>query len=260
MNVMKKLSNFLTHLNPVLHLDLFLAKPLVAPSSQSLVISTWVRAQQWVPPGIILTALSAIAGTVLAQPSLAQPSDLQASDAGWSDWQPRSSSAEALFQSGFFNAELNGFRAFEERCQEMTGQPNDEIDYWFRVNDSVSQIGTGRIEYGCRHQGEWIDRFALTAVLATMETVDCLQVNSPVSSGLNVRAWPGYTEQIVGGIANGTMVDPGSFPASIIEVDGRNWVAIVSPVTGWVSNGSPGSSGNLVVCDPTVQVSDRLSP
>lgn len=177
-----------------------------------------------------------------------------AQSAGWGEWQPRDSVTERSFQTGLFNAEMGEFDEFEVACQTALGKPNEEIDYWVRFSDLIGMIGTGQVEYGCRQGDRFVYTFTATAVSTQVSQVDCLQVNT-TSTGLNVRAWPGYSEQIVGGVANGATVDPGSFPASVVEVDGRNWVAIVAPVNGWVSNGSPGSNGNLSLCESTTAAS-----
>ncbi len=179
---------------------------------------------------------------------------------GWGEWQPRSAVVERSFRTGFFNPEIGEFEEFEATCQAMLGKPNEEIDYWLRLSDLVSLIGTGQVEYGCRQGDRFLHTVTTTAVSAEVERVDCLQVNTSVSTGLNVRAWPGYLEQIVGGIATGATVDPGSFPASVLEVDGRHWVAIVAPVNGWISNGSPGSDGNLSLCDSTESATFTENP
>ena len=197
-----------------------------------------------------LTGLSIAFGLVTASlPVTAQ------SSIGWSEWQRLNPAMERSFRTGFFNTEIGNLEAFEAACQAALGKPNEEIDYWFRLSDLVSLIGTGQVEYGCRQGDRFLHTFTATAVSNQVSQVDCLQVNTS-STGLNVRAWPGYAEQIVGGVANGSTVDPGSFPASVIEADGRNWVAIVAPVNGWVSNGSPGSPGNLSLCESTTTSSD----
>ncbi|HEY9815384.1 MAG TPA: SH3 domain-containing protein, partial [Candidatus Obscuribacterales bacterium] len=188
------------------------------------------------------TTLLWVGGTWVA-PLRADP------ETGWSEWQRRTPQAETSFDSGFFNHELRRFAAFEQACQTAMGEASSSIDYWFRLSTLVPQLGTGLVEYGCQDTtGTFVHTITMTAIATQIEPVDCFQVNSPISSGLNVRAWPGEAEQIVGGVANGTQLDPGGFPASITEVDGRNWVAIVSPLTGWVSNGQPGSEGNLSLC------------
>jgi hypothetical protein len=166
---------------------------------------------------------------------------------GWEDWQREIQTMEDPVEAGFSTPELRQLNAFEQSCQRSQAATNRPVERWFRVSTVVNQIGTGLVEYGCVQDGLLLHRTTLTAI-ASGEPVTCLQVSSPVSNGLNVRAWPGDTEQIVGGVVNGTQVDPGSVPATITEVDGRNWVAIVSPVTGWISHGPLGSAGNLIQC------------
>ncbi|WP_226585534.1 SH3 domain-containing protein [Microseira wollei] len=80
-----------------------------------------------------------------------------------------------------------------------------------------------------------------------MQNVNCLRVNSP--TGLAIRSEPRNNSRALGRVANGPTVRPNSFPASIVEADGENWIAITSPRPGWVSDGKPTSQGNFRLCN-----------
>jgi hypothetical protein len=73
----------------------------------------------------------------------------------------------------------------------------------------------------------------------------CRLVRSPIGGGLAIRATPGGN--LVGGVANRQTITLANPPATRV-VSGRQWLQITAPVNGWVSNGQPGSSGNLGNC------------
>jgi hypothetical protein len=73
----------------------------------------------------------------------------------------------------------------------------------------------------------------------------CRLVRSPIGGGLAIRSTPSGTS--IAGVANGqtvTLVNP---PVTRLD-GGRQWLQISAPSAGWVSNGQPGSSGNLGNC------------
>ena len=47
---------------------------------------------------------------------------------------------------------------------------------------------------------------------------------------------------------NAQTVKPGYFPATITNDGNRTWVAITSPVEGWISDGNFAGEGNLSFC------------
>jgi uncharacterized protein YgiM (DUF1202 family) len=87
-----------------------------------------------------------------------------------------------------------------------------------------------------------------TAVSTKLGDVNCLRVRVPTGEGLRIRAEPGLQAKVIGWVPNGSTVKPNSFPAVIIEVDNRNWIAIQAPKVGWVSNDRLTTSGNLALC------------
>lgn len=186
------------------------------------------------------------------KPGLAQPvaSPAILSEPGWSAWRPRAEFAAAQFSSGFSNSELGGFMDFEAICQQSIGLPNEEIDYWFRLSRLVTAIGTGRVEYGCWQTGEFVHTFSSTAVRTDLSEVNCLKVNTNASSGLVIRSEPSSRSAWLGGVRVGGRVTPSSFPAVILNAEGRDWIAISNPREGWVSVGeSPVGPINLSLCN-----------
>lgn len=184
----------------------------------------------------------------LAQ-SANSPTDLV--EPGWTTWRPRSESTAAQFSAGFSNSELGGFMDFEAICQQSTGLPNEEIDYWFRLSRLVGVIGTGQVEYGCWRSGELLHTFSSTAVRNDLDWVNCLKVNANAGNRLVIRADASSKSARIGTVRMGGRVTPSSFPAILRNADGRDWIAISSPGEGWVSVGeSPEGPINLTLCNP----------
>lgn len=168
---------------------------------------------------------------------------------GWSVWKPRSEIPNAGFSSGFSNSELGGFLDFESNCAAVLNTPNDATPYWFRISNSVSQIGTGKVQFGCWKEGEFINDFESTAVTTKRDNVTCLQVRVPSGDNLRIRSEPSIEAKVIGSVRNGARVVPDSFPATIVEEESRNWVAIRSPQQGWISNDLYYTPGNLFLCE-----------
>lgn len=75
----------------------------------------------------------------------------------------------------------------------------------------------------------------------------CRRVAQPL--GLAIRRDATPDSATVGGVANLERIDLTTNPATVKKgPDGRNWVQIAKPVAGWVSNGFPGGTSNLVLC------------
>ncbi len=73
----------------------------------------------------------------------------------------------------------------------------------------------------------------------------CRLVRSPIGGGLAIRSAPNGST--IGGVANGQTVTLADPPVTRVEA-GRQWVQITRPINGFVSNGQPGSQGNLTGC------------
>jgi hypothetical protein len=167
---------------------------------------------------------------------------------GWSLWHPQTELKSADFTSGFSNSELGGFLDFQSSCAQALGTPTEQTPYWFRLSNLVNRIGTGKVEFGCWANGRFITTMTNTAVSNKLGDVNCLRVNAPTGRGLSIRSLPGAKGKVVGFVKNGATVTPDNSPASIEQADGQNWVAIRSPMEGWVSDNRPDSSGNLSLC------------
>ncbi len=167
---------------------------------------------------------------------------------GWSFWRPKAEIKKADIVSGFSNLELGGYMDFENACNTAAGASKDEIEYWFRLSNSIDRIGTGVAETGCWFRGRLLHTQSSTAIKSSLKNVDCLRVNSQTKKPLVIRAEPRVNSRRVGVVANGKTVKLVSFPADIVAADNQNWVAIVAPVKGWVSDGSFSSQGNLRLC------------
>ena len=145
--------------------------------------------------------------------------------------------------------ELGGGMDFESAFAQSLGMAaNEKPPHWFRLSNLVNQIGTGKVEFGCWKGGRFINTFTSTAVSTRWGAVECLRVNVPI--GLRIRSEAGFKGKIIGFLPNGATVKPDSSPASIIQADGHNWVAIRSPMHGWVSDNNPDTPGNLRLCRP----------
>lgn len=211
--------------------------------------------QRQVIPKVSLSIFSLIVSTLFLVPLLPVQSakgnpngSSRKPEPGWTLWRPESQIQSAGFTAGFSNIELGGYLDFENACKTEAESAKSKAEYWFRLSNSVERIGTGIAEFGCWMNGRFLVTHTSTAVKSSLENVDCLRVKSPTGNGLVIRAEPSVKARRVGVVANGSRVDPGSFPASIIEVDGRNWVAIRSPKEGWISDDSFTSQGNLTLC------------
>ncbi len=78
----------------------------------------------------------------------------------------------------------------------------------------------------------------------------CRLVADKDKIGLKVRSQPNTSSTVNGGVAYGTTVtlktDP---PEYSKDNDGRSWVEITAPLSGWVAYGYPGTKAtNLVAC------------
>lgn len=166
---------------------------------------------------------------------------------GWSLWRTRDRVQQADFDSGFSNAELGGYLEFENACKTSSGLPESQIEYWFRLSDRVNRIGTGKVEFGCWDGKRFLHTYTSTAIKASLKNVDCLQVKSS-AGGVLIWSEPRRKSKLLRVISNGKTVKPGSFPAIINDNGNRNWVAISSPVEGWVSDGNMRIKGNLRLC------------
>ncbi|EKD06360.1 hypothetical protein SPLC1_S543050 [Arthrospira platensis C1] len=74
----------------------------------------------------------------------------------------------------------------------------------------------------------------------------CRKISEP--RGLVVRARPTPNSPVVGQVSYAQQVTLATNAQGITGPGGRSWVEITNPVRGFISNGFPNSSGNLVDC------------
>jgi hypothetical protein len=73
----------------------------------------------------------------------------------------------------------------------------------------------------------------------------CRRVVTPI--GLVVHSGASRGSSVVGGVSFNERIDLSTYPATVRqETDGRRWIQIAKPMSGWVSNGYSGT--NLVYC------------
>lgn len=167
---------------------------------------------------------------------------------GWGAWRPRAEVETAQFSAGFSNSELGGYLDFQAVCAETTKLPEAQLPIWFRLSNLVAQIGTGEVEFGCWVNGKLSHTIVNRAVRTDVPDVNCLRVNADRGQGLTIRREANARSRLVGVVANGKTVNPGTMPADIVAENGRNWLRIQAPVAGWVSVGLVGEHPNLSLC------------
>ncbi len=165
---------------------------------------------------------------------------------GWSLWKPRSEAQNADYDSGFSNMELGGYLDFEYSCKTNAGVPEDQIQYWFRLSNSVSRLGTGFVESGCWVKGKFINTYRISAIKSSLGSVNCFTVTN--SQGVNIYSEPNTKSKKLANLTLGKRVDPGYYPASIIESEEGTWISIKTPVEGWVFDGKLSDQGNFKLC------------
>lgn len=168
---------------------------------------------------------------------------------GWGPWQPIAEQDTAQVDTGFSNTEMGSYLNLQYFCAEQSGQPGDTFPNWFRVSALVRQIGTGMVEYGCWTGDRFISTLTSTAIDRRFNYVDCLLAVSRQGEALAIYEAPGLEQRVLGTLNRGDTVNPGSFPAVVTQTEELNWIAISSPVEGWVIQGAPSSGGNFRVCD-----------
>lgn len=78
----------------------------------------------------------------------------------------------------------------------------------------------------------------------------CRRVTS--RQGLAVREKPDPNSPQTGGVDYNSEVTLASGAEEVVGTDGRMWIQLATPVSGYVSNGQPKSPGNLELCAGTV--------
>lgn len=86
----------------------------------------------------------------------------------------------------------------------------------------------------------------------------CRQVTE--REGLAIRDRPDPNAAYIGGVDYNGVLTLAPDSRSITGPDGRLWLEITAPVRGYVSNGEPGSSGNLAPCSGTASAPTPSAP
>ncbi len=205
----------------------------------------------WLKPYLASCYLCAFA---LTAPAWGQtPRPLHEQTPGWGPWQPPEQIQAAQIDSGFSNLELGGYLDFQYVCSLAQQVPMEDAVIWFRVNDLVTQLGTGEVEFGCVVGNEIVSAMHSTAINRRYRSVDCWQINTPDQSSLPVYEDYLERQKTRAVLTHGTKVDPGSYPAllnfpGLAEQPETIWALIAKPVEGWIEFGRLGSSGNFRRC------------
>lgn len=178
------------------------------------------------------------------------PQPVVQSETDWSIWHPNTDPELKSFTAGFSNMELGGFMDFRASCGQQLGlstQSLDQIPYWFRLSKAFYQLGLGSVEYGCWVNGQMLNTFTITAV--SLQTVACWEVIA--AAGLPIwnqpPLFPG-PRQMVRTLQPGTQFSAPDVAEVLVEANGQNWFGIMEPVSGYVTNGAPGSPERLQIC------------
>ncbi|VXD14169.1 Phenylalanyl-tRNA synthetase alpha subunit [Planktothrix serta PCC 8927] len=84
------------------------------------------------------------------------------------------------------------------------------------------------------------------AQMAQSRSSLCRRIGEP--QGLAVHARPTPTSPVIGGVGFKTEVTLANNSTGTRGPDGRNWIEITAPVKGYISNGFPDATGNLLDC------------
>lgn len=146
---------------------------------------------------------------------------------GWGEWQPIAIYEEQTFSAGFSNMELGGYLNFEDYCKNQAKAANTEPEYSYRFSDLLNYIGTGAVEYRCSMNNQPLVTHTMTAVKTDISYPTCLQVQSDIGNGLNLRQDNDLAAPLVGVLINGSKVYEDSAPSFIsTALTGRQWLLL----------------------------------
>lgn len=218
-------------------------------------------------PTLLITLLIILAGNINLKAEAKDPNEANNNIAqrGWSLWQRWDKLQNTNIDFGLSTNDIKSGIELEKICfsgiAEADMQKKKSQNYWYRINNSLEQTGKGEIEYGCWEN----ERFKSTITIAAIVVSNspniqqqplntrgdrCRQIQTPVKQGLVIRSAPSINSAQIGGVDNGEKIILTNYPATIRTVEGRNWIAVESPVMGWIANGKPGDKGNLILCKP----------
>jgi hypothetical protein len=155
------------------------------------------------------------------------PLSLAETKSGWGEWQPVAIDEEQDFSAGFSNVELGGYLDFEYYCENQATAANVSVKYAYRLSDLVGYIGTGEVECRCSINNEPFASHTMTAVKTDISYPTCLQVQSDIGNGLNLRQDNNLDAPIIGVLGNGSRVYENSAPSLITtDANDRQWLLL----------------------------------
>lgn len=204
----------------------------------------------------VLVLIISIAIIVSPQLSLSQ-----ASKPGWQPWQKLATmkSSSFLYEPQYeSNSTMGAYMDYEAYCQQQK-----KTSYWYRLSDSLLQIGVGNIEYGCTADEKFFNIHdpGLIYTLKTNGRPLCLQVKTERGSSLVLRANPDSRSKIIGSVQNGRKLDLVTSSINLsndLQVNTKNpgssatrrWLYVErGRLKGWaVLSRSPGARLNFSKC------------
>lgn len=168
-------------------------------------------------------------------------------EAIWGPWLSDEEKAKLPYDAGFSNLELGGYLDFQYACETAAaGRP---LVYWSRFNRLWATLGTGTMEIVCGPSPDqpW-SSYSATAIRSDLPNPLCVRVQVPGYAVLRIREESSVNSPVVGAIASGTSLTIPYSPASIDEAEGRYWLAIERPRSGWISLGTVTQPDNLALC------------
>jgi len=141
----------------------------------------------------------------------------------------------------------------QQLCFGEVDTPNAEKKqqetYWWRLDNDINQIGSGKIQYGCWINGQFKATNTVTAYNTSLGNIPCLRVNPSVKNGLVIYEDSTTNSRPLGIVKSGQMIKGEFFPLIIFTTnDNLNWVAIKSPQEGWILTGKTGINENVSLC------------
>ncbi|MCA2618721.1 MAG: SH3 domain-containing protein [Microcystis sp. M040S2] len=172
---------------------------------------------------------------------------------GWTLWQRWDKLIDANIDFGFSNTDLGAGLELQQLCFGEVDTSNAEKKqqeiYWWRLDNDINQIGSGKIQYGCWINGQFKATNTVTAYNTSLGNIPCLRVNPSVKNGLIIYEDSTTNSRPLGIVKSGQMIKGEFFPLMIFTTnDNLNWVAIKSPQEGWILTGKTGINENVSLC------------
>jgi hypothetical protein len=144
---------------------------------------------------------------------------------GWGPWQKVESTENRTFTSGFSNMELGGYLDYSYFCEQAAETRQVTPIFWYRLDDLVETMSTGKVEYRCTINDEVINSFQSTATLVETSFPTCLIVQSDIGGGVNIRKKPESTARLLGFLSNGDQIMVEGSPMNLsTDTTGRTWL------------------------------------